>query len=475
VTRVVASFQARASRSVFRQILEWMLAPLVIVWPISLAVTYLSANSLANSPYDRELHDTVVALTQQVKITEGQAQVNLPPVLDEFLRSDGVDDIYFQIRAPDGRILAGDIDLPALPAGVERAAGITYYLDSKIRGQEIRVAYRLLMASRGFLTIQVAETRRKREHMAHEFIRGVILPQVVLVPLSLLLVWLGLHYAMAPLKRLQKKIQARSPNDLSPIAEGEIPIEVRPLVHAFNALLAKLRQNLEAQKRFIADAAHQMRTPIAGLKTQTQLALRETDPQQVHHTLEQIQLSVERTAHLINQLLSMARTDASQRNRQPFVTLDLCTLCRKVLSEWFSRSREMQIELGFETTEQSVLISGDPLHLTEMLNNLIDNALRYTPRGGSVTVRIKQIPHVTLEIEDTGIGVTEDERELVFEPFYRVLGTGAEGTGLGLAIVRGIARSHHAEVSLQPRMPPPGSVVRIVFPDNNRERLDDSQ
>jgi two-component system, OmpR family, sensor histidine kinase TctE len=467
VTGVVTSLQARAARSVFRQILEWMLAPLVIVWPISLAVTYLTANSLPNAPYDRELHDTVVALAQQVKVTEGQAQVDLPPVLNEFLRSDGVDDVYFQIRAPDGRILAGDVDFPALPAGIDRAPGVTYYLDSKIRGQEIRVAYRLLIVGRGFLTIQVAETRRKREHMAHAFIRGVILPQVVLVPLSLLLVWLGLHYAMAPLKRLQKKIQARSPNDLSPIAEGEIPIEVRPLIHAFNALLGKLQQNLEAQNRFIADAAHQMRTPIAGLKTQTQLALRETDPQQVHHTLRQIQLSVERTAHLINQLLSMARADASQRSNQPLLTLDLCALCRKVLSEWFSRSREMQIELGFEPAALSVFISGDALHLAEMLNNLIDNALRYTPRGGSVTVRVRELPQVTLEIEDTGIGVMEGERELVFEPFYRVLGTGAEGTGLGLAIVRGIARSHRAEVSLQPRIPPPGTLVRIVFADSN--------
>jgi two-component system sensor histidine kinase TctE len=472
VTQVVTSFQSRASRSVFRQILEWMLAPLVVVWPISLAVTYLTANSLANSPYDRELHDTVIALAQQVKIIEGRVQVDLPPVLDEFLRSDGVDDVYFQIRAPDSRILAGDIDLPALPAGTERGPGVTYYLDSKIRGQEIRVAYRLLITGRGFLTIQVAETRRKREHMAHEFIRGVIVPQIVLVPLSLLLVWLGLHYAMAPLKRLQKKIQARSPNDLSPIAESEIPIEVQPLIHTFNALLGKLRQNVEAQNRFIADAAHQMRTPIAGLKTQTQLALRETDPQQVHHTLEEIQLSVERTAHLINQLLSMARADASERNQQPFVTVDLCILCRKVLSEWFSASRERQIELGFETIEQSVLISGDPLRLAEMLNNLIDNALRYTPRGGSVLVRLTKLPHVILEIEDTGMGVTDDERELVFEPFYRVLGTGAEGTGLGLAIVRGIARSHDAEVSIQPRIPPPGSVVRIVFTGRNRERLD---
>jgi two-component system sensor histidine kinase TctE len=187
-----------------------MLAPLVVVWPISLAVTYLTANSLANSPYDRELHDTVVALAQQVKITEGQAQVDLPPVLDEFLRSDGVDDVYFQIRAADDRILAGDIDLPALPAGIERTPRVTYYLDSSIRGQEIRVRLSIAHHRRRILTIQVAETRHKREHMAHEFIRGVILPQIVLVPLSLLLVWLGLRYALVPLKRLQNNPSALS-------------------------------------------------------------------------------------------------------------------------------------------------------------------------------------------------------------------------------------------------------------------------
>jgi two-component system sensor histidine kinase TctE len=442
-----------------------MLAPLVVVWPISLAVTYFTANSLANPPYDRELDDTVVALSHQIKMSAGQVQVDLPQVLNDFLRSDGVDDVYFQIRAADGRILAGDPDLPPVPPDMTRAPLVTHYIDAKIRNQDIRTAYRLIEAGGGLITVQVAETRRKREHMTHEFIRGVILPQVVLVPLSLLLVWIGLHYGMAPLKRLQKKIQARAPYDLSPIAESETPTEVQPLIHAFNALLDKLRQNLEAQNRFIADAAHQMRTPIAGLKTQTQLALREADPEQVQHALKQIHSSVERSAHLINQLLSMARADASQRNQQPPVAIDLGVLCREVLGQWFPRSREAHIELSFEAAEQPVIVRGDRLLLAELLNNLIDNALRYTPRFGSATVRLKAKPQVILEVEDTGIGVTEEQRELVFEPFYRVLGSGAEGTGLGLSIVRGIADSHHATVSLQPRIPPPGTVVRLVFAD----------
>ena len=459
----MAAKAARAPRSVFREILEWMLAPLVVVWPISLSFTYFTANSLANPPYDRELNDTVVALSRQVKVAAGQVQVDLPQVLDDFLRSDGVDDIYFQIRAGDGRILAGDPDLPAIQSGRLPAPGVTYYLDSKVRNQNIRAAYRFIDAGDGMVAVQVAETRRKREHMASAFIQGVILPQIVLVPLSLLLVWIGLHYGMAPLKRLQKKIQARPPNDLSPIAESESPAEVQPLIHAFNGLLRKLRQNLEAQNRFIADAAHQMRTPIAGLKTQTQLALRETDPQQVQHTLKQIHASAERSAHLINQLLSMARTDARQRSPQALVPLDLCALSKEVLSEWFPRSREKHIDLGLESPEQPVTVSGDKLLLAELLNNLIDNALRYTPPGGSVTVRVKAESQVSLEVEDTGIGIAESERELVFEPFYRVLGNRAEGTGLGLAIVRGIADAHGARVFLHPRVPAPGTVVGVIF------------
>ena len=184
----MAAKAARAPRSVFREILEWMLAPLVVVWPISLSFTYFTANSLANPPYDRELNDTVVALSRQVKVAAGQVQVDLPQVLDDFLRSDGVDDIYFQIRAGDGRILAGDPDLPAIQSGRLPAPGVTYYLDSKVRNQNIRAAYRFIDAGDGMVAVQVAETRRKREHMASAFIQGVILPQIVLVPLSLLLV-----------------------------------------------------------------------------------------------------------------------------------------------------------------------------------------------------------------------------------------------------------------------------------------------
>ncbi len=346
-------------------------------------------------------------------------------------------------------------------------------------GTQVRIGYMYVDSIDGDeiapVLVQVAETLDRRTRLANEIIKGVIFPQFMILPVAVLLVWFGLSRGLAPLKTLQRRIRGRSPDDLSPIDPRGAPEEIAPLVDAFNELLERLDESVGAQKRFIADAAHQMKTPLAGLRTQSELALREHDTAELRRSLEQIARGSQRAAHLIDQLLSLARTE-NLRETAALATIELATFVRDVVSDWVPAAIERGIDLGFEAArvqpdpsdpDARAPILGHPLLLREMTNNLIDNALRYTPRGGSVTVRVVSEERVVLlEVEDTGPGIPEAERELVFERFYRVLGTGVDGSGLGLPIVREIADQHGATVHVVPAHPgakPAGARFIIAF------------
>jgi two-component system sensor histidine kinase TctE len=319
--------------------------------------------------------------------------------------------------------------------------------------------------------VQLAETRRKREALVSRIISGVLLPQFAIIPLTVVLVYLGLSKGLAPLKRLRDRIRGRRMGDLSRIPIFGVPDEVRPLVVSFNEMMERLEENLQAQQRFIADAAHQMKTPLTGLKTQTELALRETDPKQMRAELERIAQSADRAAHLIHQLLALARAEASHEKVHQAIHLDAVSMARGIAGEWASRALEKDIDLAFEGAERRLVIEGVPLLLREMLNNLIDNAIKYTPCGGHVTVRVGGDDYVTIEVEDDGAGIPEADRDRVFERFYRVLGTDADGSGLGLPIVQEIAALHSAAVELGVGANGRGTRVTVVFPRRGSELL----
>jgi len=279
-----------------------------------------------------------------------------------------------------------------------------------------------------------------------------------------LLVWLALVRGIAPLNELQQRIRRRDSSDLSPIDEREAPEEVSPLVRAINDLLARLDQSIGAQKHFLADAAHQLKTPLAGLRTQAELAQREIDagqhePQALKKSLQQIAHSSQSAAHMVNQLLAMARAEnqAQEAQRQ---NVNLARLAIETVRDFVPRALEKRIDLGYEGPEagrgalndKGATVSGNPLLLRELIRNLVDNALQYTPAGGTVTARIVDDPFgqvVVLQVEDSGPGIPVAEREKVFRPFYRTLGTDVDGSGLGLAIVREIAVQHGAHIQLE--------------------------
>ncbi|MBX9937561.1 MAG: sensor histidine kinase N-terminal domain-containing protein [Burkholderiaceae bacterium] len=470
----------REQRSLFGEILDWMLTPLLLLWPISLALTWLVAQGIANKPFDRALEYNAQALAQLVTVYRGKVQFNLPQPASEILRADDSDIVYYQVVGPRGQLLSGERDLPMPPEDEIPNTSQVRLRDAELRGIDIRVAYiwvRLPITSKGLALVQVAETREKRSVLATEIIKGVMLPQFIILPLAVLLVWLALARGIRPLHQLEERIRARSPDDLSPLDHKAVPLEVAPLVDAVNDLLNRLHDSLATQKRFLADAAHQLKTPLAGLRMQADLAQREgTSTEELKRSLQQIGRSSIRATHTVNQLLALARAEGSGAvmPRQP---CDLAQLVIEVVRDSVPRALDKRIDLGYDGAEPGdagVRLEANPTLLMELVRNLVDNAIHYTPstaeHPGVVTARVLVEPEtrsVVLQVEDSGPGVPEAERELVFQPFYRALGTEADGSGLGLPIVLEIARQHGAEVSLDdahPGQTPPGALFTVRFP-----------
>ncbi len=457
--------------SLFGEILDWMLAPLLLLWPMSVTVTYLVAQSIANVPYDRTLGEHLELLADHVRERGGQVALQLPLPVHEVLRADPGGSAYYMLLGLRGEFVAGDRDLPIPDEHEVPTPGRVKFRSDRIRGTEVRIAYTWIefRSAKGGkpVLVQVAETPEKRSRLANEIIRGVIVPQFIVLPIAVILVWFGLSRGLAPLNSLQARIRARRPDDLSPIDPLSAPEEMAPLVNAFNELLERMAQNLQTQRRFTADAAHQMKTPLAGLRTQAELALRETDPEQLKRSLRQIAASTERATHLINQLLALAKAEHHATDLRAFEAVDLVALARELVRECYPLAQTRRIDLGFEGPQRPVRIIAVAVLVRELLKNLVDNALRYTPEQGSVTVRVRTAADsgsAFLEVEDTGPGIAEHERQLVFERFYRVLGTNVDGSGLGLAIVREIAEQHDALLRLgdNPRSTEPGRPGTLV-------------
>ncbi len=474
-------FFKREQRSLFGEILDWMLTPLLLLWPISLALTWLVAQGLANKPFDRALVYNVQALAQQVKVGPNQrALFNLPQPASELLRADETDLVYYQVRGTQGEFLSGERDLPEPPKDEDKGNSYEVRIrDDEMRGLEVRVAYtwiRLDAEGHRPALVQVAETREKRSVLAAEIIKGVMLPQFAILPLAVLLVWLALVRGIKPLSQLEERIRARKSDDLSPLDDKAVPLEVAPLVLSVNDLLTRLKDSIATQKRFLADAAHQLKTPLAGLRMQADLAQRHgASEDDLKRSLQQIGRASVQATHTVNQLLALARAEGGVSNL-PQQACNIVDLVSDVLLDAYPRALDKGLDLGYDGVEADtpgVQVLGNPTLLKEMVRNLVDNAIHYTPssaaRAGVVTVRVLVDPYsraLVLQVEDNGPGIPPAERELVFQPFYRALGTNVDGSGLGLPIVREIAQRHGATIGIDaahPGLTPPGACFTVRF------------
>ena len=391
----------REQRSLFGEILDWMLTPLLLLWPVSLALTWLVAQELANKPFDRALEYNAQALAQLLVVSDGQLQFYMPRPASELLRADDSDMVYYQVLGVKGVLLSGEREFPMPPetgGGFEASIGQVQLRDDDLRGVDIRVAsiwVRVPLDQEVLALVQVAETREKRSVLAAEIIKGVMLPQFVILPLSVLLVWLALARGIKPLHRLEERIRARKPDDLSPLNHKAVPMEVAPLVDAVNDLLRRLNDSIATQKRFLADAAHQLKTPLAGLRMQADLAQRPgTSTEDLKRSLQQIGRSSIRATHTVNQLLSLARAEGASTALQR-TPCDMAELVIEVVQDCLPRAMDKHIDLGYDGAEPGTMalqVWGNATLLQELVRNLVDNAINYTPSSnaqpGLVTVRV---------------------------------------------------------------------------------------
>ncbi|WP_046112093.1 sensor histidine kinase [Aquincola tertiaricarbonis] len=456
-----------------RQLPAWLLGPLLLLLVLDSAAAYWNALRFSDLAYDRALHEVGREMALHVKHdAAGQARLELSDAAGRLLLGDADDRVYYRVTSADGTVLGSLGELPAAAPAAPPTDTAPRYSRQQLQGEPVRMLVAWMpteatpSAPPAQVLVQVAETLHKRNRFAWEMVANVVLPQLLLIVMATAVVWFGVAHALQPLQRLRRALAGRSHLDLSPIATHGVPGEVRPLVDEVNDLMGRLGKTFDFQNRFVADAAHQLKTPVSGLKAQIELAQREADPQRVRHSLQQLSISVDRLARLVRQLLSLARNEPGALDAVQLRPLDLNAHALEVSMEWVPQALKRQIDLGFEGAPQPLVIHADGDRVRELINNLIDNAIRYSACGGRVTVRVAAAEggQCRLAISDDGPGIPVAERARIFERFHRLLGTQQDGSGLGLAIVSEIALMHGARITLEDDLDGVGNTFSVFFP-----------
>ena len=444
--------------SVRLRLLRFLLVPLALLLGIGIFVDYRSSALPIHRAYDQVLREATLAIAAHLKSDAGWVIADLPSQAIDVLRSDSRDAIYYVVRGPHGELISGDGDLPV---GTLDSA-LPSYQDAIYRGQPIRIASYTTLVGDANVTVAVAETVHKRAYAARRILISIVLSDGLQLIATLVLIWLGVRYGVHPLRALSAQISARSARELSQLDQTTVPSEVRPLVQALNGLLESARTAALAQQQFLANAAHQLRTPLAGIIAQLDLLAHDPEAGVIRDRLVGLHAGTRRLAHTANQLLALARAEPSANLAHDFRRVDLAVLVADIVTQHLDPSLLAQIDLGAEAEPASV--QGSEWLLRELLSNLVDNALQYTPPGGRITVRCGVFDRgAYLEVEDDGPGIPEADRAHILERFYRVPGSPGSGCGLGLAIVDEIARLHDAELTIGTAPGAHGTVARVNF------------
>lgn len=428
--------------SIRRRLLLFLVPSLLFLVLCAGVLTYGVALSVATSAYDRSLLDPALDMAENVRIGADGPRLDMLMQAQEALMYDHTDSMVFQIRAPDGSVIAGTTELPPMP---RLGDGQRRFFDGKYRDEAVRIA--AVHTDSGF-DVQVGETLSKRNRLIWEILAAELVPTLLIAIAAVVLAWTAVKHGVAPLARTRGELLGRGPNDLRPLTESGAPLEIAPAVKAFNKLLGRMRESSAVQQRFLANAAHQLRTPLAGLQMHLELLLRRELVPEVRAEIEGMHAATMRASRLAKQLLALARAEASGPDGRDAQYFDVRQVVDAAAQEWVPRAIARNVDLGF-VLEKSIVL-GNPLLLTELLNNLVDNAIRYTSPGGAVTVRCGMDGASSyLSVEDNGAGIPEEAREKVFERFYRIEGTPGDGSGLGLAIVKEVVDRHNGVVFIE--------------------------
>jgi two-component system, OmpR family, sensor histidine kinase TctE len=455
-------------RSLRFQLLAGLLVPLGVVALVQFSVAYRNADVTAQAVTDRILLASARSIAENIG-QDATLDVSVPPAALGMFDLGYGDTVYYRIVRSDGRLLAGYQDLPA-PPGPPPAASQQRYYDGRYHDEAIRLVAvtQPISFPSGVerATVVVAETLIGRNAMSRQLWIGSALQQSLLIAIACVLAWLALRRVLAPLLRLSSEVQQRESNDFRPFSIAALQAELDPLVRALNDYLTRLRAQLDAQRRFTANAAHQLRTPLTLLRTQASYALRGSDEAERYEAIRAIAATTQQITRMTNQLLSLAKAEPHGQppHRDP---LDLVSITRDVLVEHGRLAVDREVDLAFEVTSPAeiAMVTADPTMLRDLIVNLVDNAVRYTPPGGHVTVTAgREGEHGLLQVEDSGPGIAASQRALVFERFYRIPGVDAEGSGLGLAIVKEIVDAHDGSIVLRDGPDGCGLVVEVRLP-----------
>ncbi|TCJ12848.1 sensor histidine kinase [Parasulfuritortus cantonensis] len=445
--------------SLRHHLVNWLFTPLYLLLLFSTVTGYIAALKLSNQPYD-------LVLTERARLMASRFDLipEAEPVTEADLVPEDAEHLSFTLFDAGNRPLLGNASLPR-PRPIDFAATGPLLRNTSLAGEKVRVLtlhFRTTRRTPGTEYVLVmAEPVKDRLFLGRSILGNIVIPQFIFILIAGLAVWLGLKRGFEPLERLRRAVARRRSDDLSPLDEAMAPGEVRPLIREVNALIERLKAMMDQQRRFVANAAHQLRTPFAGLRAQAELARRAEAPPGVHAALDGICEGADRCSRLVNQLLTLARNEPEARAEEGLTDLDLNRIAQETTMDWVPEAVRKDIDLGFEGAVGELPLRGYDGALRDLIGNLLDNAIRYTSPGGRVTLRTG--PGPWLRVEDNGPGIAPEERTKVFDRFYRVAGSGQPGSGLGLAIVHEVAQRHHARIAVEAGEGGKGTVFRVDF------------
>ncbi|MGV8991343.1 MAG: sensor histidine kinase [Thiobacillus sp.] len=438
-----------------------MLPLFILLW----IMAYFSSQYFINAAFDRSLTRRTYALADRVEVIRGRVHLDISVAAREMLAFDQEDLLFHRVIDPQSQVIEGDLDMPQLPGNKGLEPGQLIVYDGIKDGEKVRVAAFSLSlkgtSARGAVLVQVGETLLRRSALAKRATLAIVVPMLLMTLTAAAAIAYGVGRGLDPLRRLRDRLSAREALDLSPVPLDGTPTELRPFLDEINSLLLRLSEAVDAQSRFVSDAAHQLRTPIAGIRAQAEAALVNAQPDDAQHALLRIAQSTQAMGELVQKLLILARVDAAE-NTLRLVPLDGVKLVREITREWVPQALSKGVEIGFDSQYSDAPQVGDAQLLREMLSNLIDNALRYGGTHISLTVQSTE-QRVTWCVADDGPGIPESQRATVFLPFFR-LTAGVDGAGLGLTIVQRIANLHGAMVRLDSENGATGLRICVDFP-----------
>ncbi|MFM9885685.1 MAG: sensor histidine kinase [Burkholderiales bacterium] len=445
------------------RLLARLAIPLLFLIVLDTGISYLFAYRFANAAYDHWLLDSARSLASQAKVEDGQATLRLPKEAIEVFEWDELDRIVYKVANDTGQLIIGHggLDIPEPPKEIQHPM----YFNGMFEGAPIRgvVIRARPVGTSEPVFVAVAETLRKRNTLTAEIIVIALIPQVLLLLSAALLIWSGVAGGLRSLVHISTQLERKDHRDLSPVPIGDVPREIRPIMVKMNELFDRLTVALHAQRKFIADAAHQLRTPLAALKLQVESLEREPLSAELRPRIESLRHTSDRTIHLAQQLLTLARAEPGANPDQSFKPVDLAQIARETGERWVLKVLDAGIELELDAPDTPILIAGDSTLLSELVSNLIHNAMRHAPETPTITIRVGAMPAPWLVVEDAGPGIPVEATGRIFERFYRAGAAANEGTGLGLAIVQEIVLAHGGSVSIETRPLYSGTRVTARF------------